>query len=169
MPDAGQVFYIPPETRERPGKGHRPHLVVSLCTAESDTATFAYGSTRSTDAAHGAAHVLVDPFATGYRGTGLSQPTYFYPSRLVSFGLEDLPEPSGRIIDELPAVRQQLRRALGLARASRRSAASAARTGVGASSNTRSGPLKSWEPPMVSSSRTLPTHVHPFSRPRSRS
>lgn len=114
MPDPGQVYYLPPELREGPGKGDRPHLVLSLCTADSDAVTFAYGSTRSTDAAHGAAHVLVDPFASRYRGRGLSQPTYFYPSRLVSFGLEDLPDPSGRIIDELPAIRQQLRIALGL-------------------------------------------------------
>lgn len=114
MPDPGQIYYLPPEIREGPRKGHRPHLVLSLCTPESDTATFAYGSTRSTDAVRGAAHVLVNPYATRYRGTGLSLPTYFYPSRLLSFGLEDLPEPSGRIIDELPEIRRQLRIALGL-------------------------------------------------------
>jgi hypothetical protein len=114
MPDPGQVYYLPSELREAPGKGDRPHLVLSLCSAESDTVTFAYGSTKSTDAAHGAAYGLVNPFATRYRGTGLSEPTYFYPSRLVSFGPEDLPEPSGRIIDELPMIRQQLRIALGL-------------------------------------------------------
>lgn len=58
----------------------------------------------------------MDPFATRYRRTGLSQPTYFYPSRLVSRPTDDLPEPSGRIIDELSAIRQQLRLALGLGR-----------------------------------------------------
>lgn len=114
MPDPGQVYYLPPERREGPNKGDRPHLVLSLCPPDADVATFAYGSTKSTDAAHGAAHVLVDPFATRYRGTGLSQPTYFYPSRVLTFAIRDLPEPSGRVIDELPAIRQQLRIALGL-------------------------------------------------------
>lgn len=114
MPDPGQVYYLPPEQREAHGKGDRPHLALSLCTVESDTVTLAYGSTKSTDAEHGAAHVLVHPFATRYRGTGLSESTFFYPSRLVSFSPADLPEPSGRIIDEFPVVRQQLRIALGL-------------------------------------------------------
>jgi hypothetical protein len=114
MPDPGQIYYLPPEPREQPGKGYRPHLTLSLCPPGSEAATFAYGSTRSTDAVHGAAHVVVDPFATRYRGTGLSQPTYFYPSRLISRPTDSLPEPSGRIIDELPAIRQQLRFALGL-------------------------------------------------------
>ena len=114
MPDPGQVYYLPPEEREGPHKGDRPHLVLSLGGDDAEVATFAYGSTKSTDAAHGAAHVLVDPFATAYRGTGLSQPTYFYPSRLLTFAVEDLPPPSGRIIDELPRIRQELRIALGL-------------------------------------------------------
>lgn len=114
MPDPGQVYYLPPELREGPGKGDRPHLVLSLCTEDSEVATFAYGSTKATDAAHGAAHVLVDPFATSYRGTGLAQPTYFHPSRLLTFAVADLPQPSGRIIDEFPAIRRQLRVALGL-------------------------------------------------------
>jgi hypothetical protein len=114
MPDPGQVYFLPPEFREGPDKGDRPHLVLSLCDEESDVATFAYGSTKGTDAAHGAAHVLVDPFATPYRGTGLTQPTYFYPSRLLTFATEDLPEPSGRIIDELPLIQQKLKTALGV-------------------------------------------------------
>lgn len=114
MPDPGQVYFLPPEFREGPKKGDRPHLVLSLCSEESEVATFAYGSTKATDAAHGAAHVLVDPFATTYRGTGLTQPTYFYPSRLLTFAIEDLPEPSGRIIDKLPLIREKLKGALGL-------------------------------------------------------
>jgi hypothetical protein len=114
MPDPGQVYFLPPELREGPGKGDRPHLVLSLCGEDAEVATFAYGSTKATDAARGAAHVLVDPFATAYRGTGLSQATYFYPSRLLTFAITDLPEPSGRIVDEMPAIRQTLRTALGL-------------------------------------------------------
>jgi hypothetical protein len=114
MPDPGQVYFLPPEFREGPHKGDRPHLALSLCSDESEVATFAYGSTKATDAAHGATHVLVDPYATTYRGTGLSQPTYFYPSRLLTFAIEDLPEASGRIIDELPIILQKLKIALGM-------------------------------------------------------
>lgn len=114
MPDPGQVYYLPPELREGPGKGDRPHLVLSLCPPGAETSTFAYGSTRATDAINGAAHVRVDPFATPFGGTGLSRATYFYPSRLLTFAVDDLPEPSGRIIHELPAIRQQLVEALGL-------------------------------------------------------
>jgi hypothetical protein len=116
MPHPGQVYFLPPQYQEGPGKGNRPHVALSLSPPGSEVATFAYGSTRSTDAAHGAAHILVDPFATRYRRTGLSQPTYFYPSRLVTRPADDLPEPSGRIIHELPAIRQQLGLALGLGR-----------------------------------------------------
>ncbi|HST61008.1 MAG TPA: hypothetical protein VLK84_20055 [Longimicrobium sp.] len=114
MPDPGQVYYLPPEFREGPGKGDRPHRVLSLCAPGAETSTFAYGSTRATDAVNGAAHVRVDPFGTRYGGAGLSRPTYFYPSRLLTFAIEDLPEPSGRIIHELPAIRQQLVQALGM-------------------------------------------------------
>jgi mRNA-degrading endonuclease toxin of MazEF toxin-antitoxin module len=113
MPEPGLVYYLPPELCEGPGKGNRPHLVVSLCPPGAETSTFAYGSTKATDAVNGAAHVRVDPSATRYGRTGLSRPTYFYPSRLLTFAIDDLPEPSGRIIHELPAVRAELRRALG--------------------------------------------------------
>jgi hypothetical protein len=114
MPGPGQVYYLPPELREGPGKGDRPHLVLSLCAPGAETSTFAYGSTRGTDALRGAAHVRVDPFATRFGRTGLSRPTYFYPSRLLTFAIEDLPEPAGRIVHELSAIRTQLRRALGI-------------------------------------------------------
>jgi hypothetical protein len=114
MPDPGQVYYLPPEFREGPGKGDRPHLVLSLCAPGAETSTFAYGSTKATDALRGAAHVRVEPRSTRFGNTGLSRPTYFYPSRLLTFAIEDLPEPAGRIIDELSAIRRELKRALGI-------------------------------------------------------
>lgn len=114
MPGPGQVYYLPPELREGPDKGDRPHLVLSLCLPGADTSTFAYGSTKATDALRGAAHVLVDPFPARGGRTGLSRPTYFYPSRLLTFAIEDLPEPAGRVVDELAALRAQLRHALGI-------------------------------------------------------
>jgi hypothetical protein len=113
MPDAGQVYFLPPEAREI-AKGDRPHLVMSLCPPGAETVTFAYGSTQGTDAANGAAHVLVDPFKTAFRATGLTRATYFYPSRLISYPADTpFPAPAGRIIDDLPVLRKQLKRALG--------------------------------------------------------
>ncbi|HEV7589455.1 MAG TPA: hypothetical protein VGO40_15170 [Longimicrobium sp.] len=114
MPEPGEVFYLPPERGEAPGKGDRPHLLLSLCPAESEVATFAYGSTQSTDAYRGAEHVLVDPDATAVRGTGLTRPTYVYTSRLVSYARDSIGVSAGRLIDEMPRVRVSLRRALGL-------------------------------------------------------
>jgi hypothetical protein len=116
MPDPGQVYYLPPELGEGPSKGDRPHLAVSLCPPGSDAATFAYGSTRNTDALHGAAHVRVDPAAVIHRGSGLSRPTYFYPSRLLTYAVEDLPPAAGRVASVLPMMRRELRRALGIGR-----------------------------------------------------
>lgn len=113
MPAPGKIYYLPPEVTEGPGKGDRPHLVLSVCGPDAETATFAYCSTKATDEANGARHVLVDPFATSYRGTGLQYATYVYPGRLLSFDIPSLPESSGRIMDELPGIRAQLRLALG--------------------------------------------------------
>jgi hypothetical protein len=114
MPVPGEVFYLPPDPREPEGKGHRPHVLLSLCVPGTDLVTLAYGSTKRNDAAFGAEHVLVDPFANTYRGTGLVQPTYVYPSRLVSRSVDIPGSCAGRIIDELPSIRAGLARALGL-------------------------------------------------------
>lgn len=114
MPIPGEVYYLPPAPDEVVGKGDRPHAVVSAYPAQAETATLAYGSTRATEAEHGAAHVPVDPFARGFLSTGLAHPTYIYPSRLLSYGVDDLPLASGRIVGELPAILLQLRGALGM-------------------------------------------------------
>jgi len=114
MPHSGQIFYLPPEATEDASKGDRPHVLLSLCPPGAEIATLAYGSTKPTDARHGAEAVLVHPGATSYRGTGLAHPTYIYPSRLVSFPADALAAPAGLIIDEMPLIRESLRRALGL-------------------------------------------------------
>lgn len=114
MPNPGEVFYLPPDLGERADKGDHPHVLLSLCGPDTETVTFAYGSTRRNDAAFGAEHVLIDPFATTYRGTGFIRPTYVYPSRLVGWPADELGQCTGRIIDELPEIRASLARALGL-------------------------------------------------------
>ncbi len=116
MHTPGDVYFLPPRAGEAvdPTKGHRPHLALSTWEPEPVVLTLAYGSTKSTEAAAGAAFVLIDPLRAASRHTGISAPTYFYPSRLVSVLPEDLPRPRGRVVRELPAVRDALQMALGL-------------------------------------------------------
>jgi mRNA-degrading endonuclease toxin of MazEF toxin-antitoxin module len=109
MPRPGEVFYLPPEASEGPGKGDRPHLLLSRVGEDTEVATFAYGSTRDTDAVRGAEYVRVVPG----RGTGLAHLTYVYTSRLVSYAASAMGSSSGRVVHELPAIRDSLRRALG--------------------------------------------------------
>lgn len=116
MPHPGDVFYLPPEASESFDKGDRPHVLLSLFDPRTPVATLAYGSTKSTDALHGAEYVLIDPTATAYRGTGLKRPTYVYTSRLVGFDRNAVGRCSGRIIDEMPEIRASLARALGIGR-----------------------------------------------------
>jgi hypothetical protein len=114
--EPGDVYYLRRAAGEPMTKGHRPHLLLHPTGYDQDDIplTLAYGSTRDSDAQHGAEHVLVDPVASAWRGTGLSRPTYVYTSRLVSAVPEELGTVRGRIVDEMPAIRRSLARALGL-------------------------------------------------------
>lgn len=110
MARPGEVFYLPSEAVASPAKGDRPHLLLSRVSRETEVVTFAYASTRDTDAVRGAEHVRVAPS----RGTSLAYPTYIYPSRLVSYPLSAVGPSAGRIVRELPAIRASLWRALGI-------------------------------------------------------
>lgn len=114
MTGAGDVFYLRREAHEPMSKGRRPHLLLHPWVHRDDPLTLAYGSTRDSDARRGAEHVLLDPSAGASHGTGLSRPTYLYTSRLVSAGAEELGQLRGRIVDQMPAIRRSLSRALGL-------------------------------------------------------
>jgi hypothetical protein len=113
MLEAGQVFYLPPDETEPIGKGDRPHVLVSV-RVEADVVTLAYGSTSSNDARFGAEHVFLDPSLPGLRGSGLSRPTFVYPSRLLSYPADELGPPAGRVTAALPELRAGLYRALGI-------------------------------------------------------
>jgi hypothetical protein len=110
----GEVYYLPPEAAADGDPKHRPHVLLSTCNDSAETATLAYCSTQATDAAFGAAHVLVNPAASKYRLTGLREATYVYPSRLTICDVEDLGDLAGRIIDEVPDIRLKLVQALGI-------------------------------------------------------
>src|SRR5437868_195718 len=49
-----------------------------------------------------------------FRLSGLHDTTHFYPSRLAITFVDDLGERDGILIDELPALRRELRRAIGI-------------------------------------------------------
>ena len=110
----GEVHFIPPDADEDGDQKFRRHLLLANCDDAADFATFAYASSQPTDAGHGAAYVLVDPFRTRYHRTGLQGATDAYPSRLVSVDPSDLTEMHGRVMDEMPKIREEVEKALGL-------------------------------------------------------
>lgn len=110
---AGQVFLLPPANRTGGDPKDRLHVLLHDHNDENAPAALAYCSTQPTEASFGAQRVLVDPHATAYR-SAFSYPTYVYPSRIVSVDPSDLGEPEGRVMDEMPEVREKLRVALGI-------------------------------------------------------
>jgi hypothetical protein len=113
----GEVWFLPPEARPGGDPKGRRHVLLTACADADDVGIMAYASTQPTEAEYGAAHVLLNPDATGYgrRGfIGFSRPTYVYPSRLIPALAEDFQRMAGRIIDEMPELRLALQHALGL-------------------------------------------------------
>lgn len=113
-PRAGDVFVLPPEARSGGDPKWRYHVLLNDCADPDGILTFAYASTQPTEAIWGAANVLVDPARKSYTASGFQYPTYVYPSRLVPALAANVGEPVGRLGDEMPAVREQLRVALGM-------------------------------------------------------
>lgn len=110
----GEVWFLPPEARAEGDFKWRRHVLLTPCEEHDDTGVFSYASTASIEAAFGGASVLIDPHASTYRYTGFSAPTYVTPCRLVLAASEDMHRMAGRIIDEMPAIRGELRQALGI-------------------------------------------------------
>lgn len=114
----GEVWLLPPDARQGGDPKARRHVLLTRCMGDgAEIVILAYASTRGTEAAHGAANVLLDPSSTRYGRsgrTGFERPTYIYPSRLVPVGASSLTELKGRIIDEMAEIRARLRQALGI-------------------------------------------------------
>jgi hypothetical protein len=112
----GEVWFLPPDAREGGDPKARRHVLLGSDN-NSDIAIFAFASQQGTEAAFGAANVLLDPFATRYGRsgrTGFDHPTYVYPSRLVPVAFSELRTFKGRIIDEMAEIRSKLPLALGI-------------------------------------------------------
>lgn len=110
----GEVWFLPPEAREHGDPKMRRHVLLTTCAEDDDIGVLSYASTAAVEAAFGGATLLLDPSAHAYRHTGFTRPTYITPCRLISAGSEQMVRLMGRIIDELPDIRRELRRALGL-------------------------------------------------------
>jgi hypothetical protein len=110
----GEVWFLPPESRAEGDFKWRRHVLLTTCEEQGDIGIFAYASTSDVEAAFGGASIVIDPYRSAYRHTGFSAPTHVMPCRLVPAASEDMQRMAGRIIDEMPAIRSELRRALGL-------------------------------------------------------
>jgi len=110
----GEVWYLPPEERAEGDFKWRRHVLLTPCNEQGDLGTFAYATTAAVEVGFGGAGVLVDPYANAYSHTGFSTRTYVMPCRLIPVISEDMHRMVGRIIDEMPAIRNELRRAIGL-------------------------------------------------------
>jgi hypothetical protein len=126
----GEVYFLPPDAREGGDPKPRRHLLLTTQKEPGDSLVFAYTSRQATEASHGAAHYVVDPYATSYRHTGFDAASYVYPSRLVPAAEEDLSRLMGRLLDDMPTIRDTLRAALGLG------------TGTGAGTGGAAGSLR---------------------------
>jgi hypothetical protein len=114
MHDSGCVYFLPPEARTNGDPKNRRHVLLADCPDDADLATLAYASTQAKEANHRSPYVLVNPAASTYQRTGFDTATYVYPSRLICSNTEDLGEAEGRVIDDMPAIRDKVRAALGI-------------------------------------------------------
>ena len=112
--EQGNLYILPAEEDTGGDPKDRAHLVVSLVDPLSDLITLAYCSTQRFEADLGAPHVLIEPSGPTFAVTGLREATFVYPSRLVTEEILRLGRPIGRVLDEMPGVRRELRSALGI-------------------------------------------------------
>lgn len=111
----GEVYLLPPEIRPGGDPKTRPYVLLTEADEETLISTLAFCSSSGEETGRGAAAHLVDPFKTTYRSTGFDRPTYVYGSRLLTEETDVLGGHVGRIIDEMPLIRDALRTALGIA------------------------------------------------------
>lgn len=116
IPLPGTIYYVPTEEGSHDPNDARPHVVVSPREQNHTLVTLALISTSDLQASRfKASHVYVDKVSPLFGATGLTESSYVYPSRLIVCHTEDLPEPAGKLIDEIPELfDSRLPRALGL-------------------------------------------------------
>jgi hypothetical protein len=110
----GEVFELPPGRAEPTDPKDRQYLLLNRVRTGVRQGTVAYCSTRATEARYRIEHILFDPAKTSYRGAGFTEPTFIYLGRLRPVPAHHLTQFRGRLIDDMPAARQALVKALGL-------------------------------------------------------
>lgn len=109
----GDVFTLPEGAtwlnRDKP----RPYVLITDCEPPAD-GFLAYGSTRETERAAGAAFVLVAPRPVGINANGLRATTFFYPGMMLPIDQDLLPNRIGTLGAARPELRRALRQALGI-------------------------------------------------------
>ena len=110
----GDVCFLPPEARTGGDPKWRRHVVLTPSRRESETSVLAYATTSPVEVWRGAAAHLLDPVRGPDRYSGFVQPTYIAAYRLVPALGWQMREKVGTVVAAMPAVRKQLRRAIGL-------------------------------------------------------
>jgi len=117
MYNTSETFDLPPEgTLGGDTKGSRPHVLLRGCAPGDAVANLAYASTKGDEARRKPrpAVVCVDRDETGYAGTGLTQKTWVYLSRLVISHPSDLKGPRGALDSEWEEIRSKLFASFGI-------------------------------------------------------
>jgi len=93
-------------------------VVLTPSRRETETSVLAYATTSPVEVGRGAAAHLLDPVRGPDRYSGFIQPTYIAAYRLVPALGWQMREKVGTVVAAMPAVRKQLRRAIGLGNSS---------------------------------------------------
>lgn len=110
----GEVHKLPPDDLADGDRKWRRHVLVSQVRRDSQTVVLAFASTKGAEASHGAKHYLVDPAATQYEGSGFTDPTYIYLSRLFAGPVDCIAEPVGHVREAVGPLLRLLKLALGI-------------------------------------------------------
>lgn len=110
----GEIFVLPRDEYHGGDPKDRAHVALSIRSESSDLVTLAFCSTSEVEAAFEAPHIVLEPDSPTFKITGLEERTFVYPSRLVTEEYLRLGEPIGRVVDEMPQLRDVLRRAVGI-------------------------------------------------------
>lgn len=111
---SGEVIFLPPDPDPAGDDKDRRHVLLNDCPAVRGVGTLAFASRVHNEAFYGQTFCILDPATASYSAHGFDDRTFIYLNRLVSSVSDDLEDPHGKIIDEMPAIRELLTTALGL-------------------------------------------------------
>jgi hypothetical protein len=111
--EPGQMWVLPPRTTPLPGDSDaHPHFLLAPQT-EGAWAVMVLGTGSDAELAHGASGHIVTPSDVTPDGRGLTKTTHFYGGVLVPYPMPMLNRPMDGLAEELPAVREVVKAAIG--------------------------------------------------------